>query len=383
MIVFVVLFLVALFVAYANGANDNFKGVATLYGANVTDYKKAITIATIATFAGCMASVFLAEGLVTAFSGKGLVPDAVAASPIFLLAVASGACATVILATLLGFPISTTHSLTGALLGAGFMAAADELNFGVLGSAFFAPLLLSPVIAILLTMPLYKIAHSLAERFGITKKSCVCVAPGQFVPVAAVSETHISLVPDAIRRHGYVVPSLSVAFGTAPACTDKYNGTVWGITAQKLIDGVHYVSAAAVSFARGLNDTPKIVGLLLVVKALNVQVSILAVALAMAIGGWFNARKVAETMSKRISNMNDGQALTANLVTAVMVIFASRLGMAVSTTHVSVGSITGIGIVNGSTNKAVISGILMSWLLTLPIAAAISASAYWIYLRLL
>jgi len=96
----------------------------------------------------------------------------------------------------------------------------------------------------------------------------------------------------------------------------------------------------------------------------------------MAIGGWLNARKVAETMSKKISKMNDGQALTANLVTAFLVIFASRFGMPVSTTHVSVGSITGIGIVNGSADRSVVSSILLSWVLTLPIAAIISAAVY-------
>jgi PiT family inorganic phosphate transporter len=203
------------------------------------------------------------------------------------------------------------------------------------------------------------------------------VAPGQFVPVAALTDANVALAPEARN------PGPLVAIGTAPACMDKYNGSVWGLTAQRLIDNVHYLSAAAVSFARGLNDGPKIVGLLLVMKALNLQISMLAVAVAMAVGGWLNAHKVAVTMSKKISRMNDGQALTANLVTAVMVIFASRLGMPLSTTHVSVGSITGIGIVNGSVDKAVISSILMSWLLTLPIAAVISASAYWLYLRLL
>jgi len=73
MMLFVLLCLITLFVAYANGANDNFKGVATLYAANVASYKQAITIAP------CMASVFFAEALITAFSGKGLVPDALAA----------------------------------------------------------------------------------------------------------------------------------------------------------------------------------------------------------------------------------------------------------------------------------------------------------------
>ena len=137
MTVFILLFLITLFVAYANGANDNFKGVATLYGANVADYRTAITLATIATFLGCIASVFFAEALIQVFSGKGLVPDRLAASPIFLSAVGTGAGATVILAALLGFPISTTHGLTGALVGGGLMAAGDELRLGVLGSAFF------------------------------------------------------------------------------------------------------------------------------------------------------------------------------------------------------------------------------------------------------
>ena len=74
-------------------------------------------------------------------------------------------------------------------------------------------------------------------------------------------------------------------------------------------------------------------------------------------------------MSKKISKMNDGQALTANLVTSMLVIGASRLGMPVSTTHVSVGAITGIGLVNGSADRSVLSAIHLSWLMTLPVAA--------------
>lgn len=382
MSVLALLFAITLFVAYANGANDNFKGVATLYGANVADYKKAITIATIATFAGCVASVFLAEALVKSFSGKGLVPDAVAVSPIFLLSVATGAGATVILATILGFPISTTHGLVGALVGAGFVAAGDQLNLSVLGTAFLLPLLLGPVVSVLLTMPLYKLASAARNAFGITKESCVCVAPGQFVPQAAFAANGGTLA-HGLGGSGSMMPSISVTSGTAPACMDKYNGSVMGITAQKLIDSVHYVSAAAVSFARGLNDTPKIVGLLFAVKAFNLEVSMLAIATAMAIGGWLNARKVAETMSKKISKMNDGQATTANLVTAFLVILASRLGLPLSTTHVSVGAISGVGLVNGTADKSVIGSILLSWLLTLPIAAGIGALAFMVYSNVL
>jgi inorganic phosphate transporter, PiT family len=74
--------------------------------------------------------------------------------------------------------------------------------------------------------------------------------------------------------------------------------------------------------------------------------------------------------------LNDGQALTANWVTGFMAIIASRIGVPVSTTHVSVGAITGIGIVNGSANEGVIGGILLSWVLTLPIAIALATTYF-------
>ncbi len=105
-----VLLLSTLFLAYTNGANDNFKGVATLYGSKVVNYKTAITIATIATFSGSICAIFLAQGLIASFSGKGLVPQDIAGAPDFLIAVGFGASSTVLLATRLGFPVSTTHN---------------------------------------------------------------------------------------------------------------------------------------------------------------------------------------------------------------------------------------------------------------------------------
>ena len=181
------LVLTTLFVAYANGANDNFKGVATLYGSNTVSFRTALLIGTAATFAGCICSVFLAEELVKAFSGKGLVPDAISASPVFLAAVATGAASTVMLATVLGLPISTTHALTGALVGAGFVAAGSQLNLSKLGSAFFLPLLVSPVLSLLLTMPLYKFASTMVKRLGLERESCICVGSSQFVPVRGLA----------------------------------------------------------------------------------------------------------------------------------------------------------------------------------------------------
>ena len=373
MLVTALLFLTTLFVAYANGANDNFKGVATLFGSDTASYRSAIALATVTTFAGALCSVFLAEALVHAFSGKGLVPDAVAASPDFLLAAAAGAGATVILATLLGLPISTTHALTGGLAGAGLLAAGPLLNLAHLGSGFFLPLLLGPALAVLLTIPVYRALHTLSGRLGIKRESCICVGAQQFIPVRQLR------YDAALQQYTMAAPvpvGIDITVGTQKECVEKYTGKLLGISRQTLINGLHYLSAGTVSFARGLNDTPKIVGLLLIVEALHIQLGMLAIATAMAIGGLLSARKVAITMSRKIARMDDGQALTANLVTGLLVIAASRYGLPVSTTHVSVGAISGIGLANGSAAGGVIGGILASWVLTLPIAAALAASTY-------
>src|ERR1043165_7044881 len=155
------LFIAACFLAYSNGANDNFKGVASLFGSRTTSYRTAISWATVTTGAGSIAAIFLAQSLLKSFSGKGLVPDAVTPPPEFLLAVPLGAGVTVILATLLGFPVSTTHGLTGALVGAGIVTGASQVNFAALGKDFVMPLLLSPVIAVLAGAGLYTILPGL------------------------------------------------------------------------------------------------------------------------------------------------------------------------------------------------------------------------------
>ncbi len=150
-----------------------------------------------------------------------------------------------------------------------------------------------------------------------------------------------------------------------------------GINCQRALDFAHFISAGIVSFARGLNDTPKIVALLLAITALGIQSGMFAIAFGMAVGGLLNARKVAETVSKKITPLNHGQGFTANIVTGALVVFASRLGLPVSTTHVSVGSIFGIGLITRKANAKVVSEILLSWILTLPIAAILSGSIYW------
>lgn len=359
-----------LFVAYANGANDNFKGVSTLYGSGTLGYRGALVLATTAQISGSIASVLLADTLVKAFSGKGLVPAEISASAPFLTSVGLGASATVMLATVLGFPISTTHALTGALVGAALIANAGSVDIGVLGQSFFLPLLTSPVLAAVTCAPLYWLAHQMVLRQGLTRDSCVCLEPPSVPVVAAFTDTPV-LVPNAT-----IAPS--VVTGTVASCerNKSYDGHLIGVAAQSIVDTLHYLSAFALCFARGLNDTPKIFALLFAASLMQAEISLSLIAAVMAVGGWLQSRKVAEKMSHEITPMNEGQALMANLVASIYVIGASKLGMPVSTTHVTVGAITGVGLVRGTARLGVIRNILLSWVLTLPIAAMIGAISY-------
>lgn len=312
------LFLATCFVAFTNGANANFKGVASLYGSGTTSLRTALWWGTGCTFAGALAALVFAQGLLKTFSGKGLVPDALTQSPNFLLAVALGGALTSFLATRLSFPVSTTHALTGALVGAGLASGDGTVHLGALGKSFVQPLLLSPLIAI-----------------GV----------------------------------GTVIYFL---LKTARLLPDHRNRT---------LDTLHFLSAGAASFARGLNDTPKMAALLLVVQALDIRWGIAAIAVMTALGGLLDARNVAETLGKKVTAMNPGEGFAANLSTALLVSTASYHSLPVSTTHVSVGSMLGIGIVTRQAKWKSVGSIILSWLITVPCGAAMAAIIAWILNR--
>src|SRR6266542_575778 len=121
----------------------------------------------------------------------------------------------------------------------------------------------------------------------------------------------------------------------------------------------------------------KTAALLLLWKAFDIRWGFAAVATTIAVGGLLSARRVAETMSHKITAMNHGQGFTANLTTAILVVLASLFGLPVSTTHVSVGSLFGIGVTTGKANLRTVNAIVLSWLVTLPCAAIIGAITYW------
>ena len=346
--------------AYANGANDNFKGVATLYGSDTTTYRRALVWATVTTAAGSLTAVWLARELLERFSGKGIVPDALVAQNEFGVAVALAAGVTVMLASRLGFPISTTHALVGSMVGAAG-ASSFAVDWNVLSTKLMAPLLLSPLIAILVTAVLYLTFRRIRIAMGITKETCLC-SGREVVEVVPLGSCAMSMSR---------AEELSIRLGTNVSCRDHYAGNLVGVDARQTLDTMHFLSAGMVSFARGLNDTPKIAALLLIVPALNSLTATVVCGAAIGIGGWFGAKKIAEKLSHGITEMNAGQGFSANLVTSILVVFASRWGLPVSTTHVSCGALFGIGSLTGQANWKSIAHILLAWVTTLPAAALI------------
>lgn len=347
-----------LFLSFANGANDNFKGVATLYGSGQMAFRPALYWATAATLAGSLAALFLAKKLAATFSGKGLVPDAVMVHPAFALAVGLGAALTIFAASRTGMPVSTTHALVGALCGAGWALAPAGIHPAALLHSFLLPLILSPGIALLAAGALYPVLSRIRKRSGIEEQTCVCVGE--------------TIVPQA---DGSALQTVRMSAGDATVCRREYAGTVCGVDVRPIAYGIHALLGGAVSFARGLNDAPKILGVLMLASALPRAAGLVLIAVAMAVGALVYARRVAETMSHRITDMNLGQGMTAAATTAALVLFASSWGAPVSTTHVSCGALFGIGAVTGRARWRMIATIVSAWVTTLPMAAACAALA--------
>jgi len=351
--------------AFANGANDNFKGVATLWGAGLTDYRKALAWATGFTLAGSLCAIWAAQGLVAKFNGSSFLAETIYTQPAFLVAVAAGAATTVWLAARLGLPISTTHALTGALLGAGVAAAGvAQVRFSALGKGVFLPLLVSPVASLLLTVGLFKLQPR--WRGGVASVDCVCVDAPQ-VSLAGAGAMAASAVAAA--------PELRVA-------SEAECHTGAEIVRLKPVDAMHWLSAAGISFARGLNDTPKIAALLLVATSGAARANYFLVGAAIAIGGALGAARIADTLSKKITPMASDEAVTANMTTAFLVLLASFWALPVSTTHVTSGGIFGIGLLRRKeADWRRVREILLSWLGTLPLGAALAAGLYWVVAR--
>jgi PiT family inorganic phosphate transporter len=306
--------------------------VATLVGFGSAKPKQALLWAAFTTALGAGFSFWAARGLVKSFS-TGLFASGTPLDTPFFVAVLVGACGWILFATRTGLPVSTTHAIIGALTGAGLVAfGAGQLEWGFLGSKFAVPLAASPLLSLAAVYVLSAPVVFLSRRF----------APKQTDPDAEQPGT-----PSPVGR---------------------------------AVDGIHWLSAGLVGFARGWNDAPKIAALALVVLSGRggTAAAFTLVTVAMAVGGLVAGRRVLETLSRKVTVMPLPESLTASLTTAAFVSLASWNALPVSTTHVSTGGIIGAGIRNDP--RAVqwkkVGEIVLSWVVTLPCAALISALAF-------
>lgn len=358
---FFALALLAAFLAWANGSNDVSKGVATLVGSGVSNERTAVLWGTGWTVAGALLAAFATQGLVATFSGKGFLARPIA-GPGFLASVAIGAAAWVLFASKTGLPVSTTHAITGALAGAAVVAqGAGALHWGFLARKAILPLALSPIVSIAL---LYAIFPLLRRGLARVDVYCVCL------------ERRVAILPGGVSVLAAVVTERTLV-ATEENCTAS--PVVAG--RLKVLDGIHWLSSAATSFARGLNDTPKIVALGVLASA-GLGLSGLpfygAIALAMGGGSMVGGFRVTDTLARRVTRMSPTEGFSANLVTTLLVGTASLAALPVSTTHVSSSAIIGIGLHRGARtiDWRTVREMLLAWMVTLPVAALVGAGAY-------
>lgn len=354
------------FLAFVNGANDNFKGVATLYGSRTASYRTSLAWATVTTAIGAMLAPVIAPGLIGMFKAKGLVPDAIAASPEFMTSAVLAAAATVAVATRIGMPVSTTHALTGGLVGAGLIAAGSELNLQILARSFVLPLLAGPFVA-----------AALAAAAAVVMKLARRTRTAPDIRLDAEGKGLTQLDDVQPPPEGEIRSAVPGAAGTAGGSVEGNGDGPLQVPADRVFNVFHFVSAGAASFARGVNDAPKIVALGLAAGVLGGShvISVMVVALSMAVGGILMSRRIAKTMS-HISTLDPGTGVVANTTAAVLVILGSVFKLPLSTTHVTTGAIVGVGMTRRRVAWGLFGKIATAWVTTLPVAIVFGAVLY-------
>ncbi len=345
-----ILLTLVLVLAAGNGANDVSKGVATLIGSGTTEVRHAILWATLCTVAGGLSAIAWGGALAGSFGSGFVVPD-FHIDLTLLIAILAGASLWLLIATRTGLPVSTTHALLGGLVGAVLASGGPEgLHAAAVANKALLPLLLSPVIAIVLCGGILLAARYVATRLPPWRTGC---CPHE----------------DWIRN-----PFI---------CADEKSpvSTHWR---QRLWIAMHWLSSGTTSFARGLNDTPKIAAFLLLAVALTPGSAlatlgnhwpVVLVAVAMGAGSLWGGCRVLRVLAYRITPMNPATGLVANTGTSLLVLLATPLGLPVSTTHVSAGALMGIRWANRTRPAEIdaLRGILIAWFATLPAAALLGA----------
>jgi len=366
----ILVFILVLCLAYANGTNDVSKAIATLVGSGVTNYRTAIAWGTVWTLIGAGGSAHVASAMVHTFS-SGLVQPGTDIQPVVTAAVLVGTMAWVLCASWTGLPVSTTHSLTGAIVGTGLVAFGGKgLIWSAIGQKIALPLLLSPFLALAVSLIAHPALRFVASRWEGT---CLCVMPASraLVAIDAGGGTRTLFQTSSLGEPVIAVPSRCDRAGL--------RGLVIGL------DTIHWISSGLASFARGTNDAPKIVAMLLLGSATaawpstSFQFAAFAgVAIAMGLGSYFGGLRVTEMLAEKVTKMNHTEGLSANITTSSLVLVSGTLGLPVSTTHISSSAIIGIGLLKGlkAVRWTTVRDMVLAWIVTLPGSALLACMAY-------
>lgn len=350
------------FLAFANGGNDVSKAIATLAGAGLTSVRGAIAWGTLWTVAGALAGLLWGGAMIKNISESIYVERHDFYMPL-ALAICIAPILWVALATWRKWPVSTTHAVVGGLVGAGLMAYGTQgIDWATIFSKIALPLLGSPFMAIALA---WFLTPALEKAAKVTGRIRLCLTPVPRVALAGGNMTRTTQAP---------IEDCLVC-----ACDSPQAGLTHGISLS--VDNMHWLTSGVLSFSRGLNDTPKLISIVLPFLMLDNLVAPAWLffwgALAMGAGGWIAGKNITEVLGFNVTKMNHEQGFSANLVAAFLVIGASRFGLPVSTTHVSASSIMGVGLSHRKVlNMKTVSNMLFAWLVTAPVAALFATLIY-------
>ena len=400
---------VALFMAWGIGANDVANAMGTSVGSKALTVKQAIMIAIVFEFLGA----YLAGGEVTSTIRKGIIdPSELTQSPeLFVFGMIASLLAAgtwLLIASVKGWPVSTTHSIVGAIVGFAVVGiSADAVSWGKLGT-IAASWLVSPLLAgtfsFILIISVQKLVLD-ADQPLLKAKTylpfymfLVGFMIAMVTLIKGLKNTSFNLDFGFQSSLLNSLP-LSFALGLVVAVlgrlmlnrvklnSDNPDKNVEGLFAILMI-----FTAAAMAFAHGSNDVANAIGPLAAIagvidsggaianKSVVPPWILILGAVGIVVGLATYGFKVMGTIGKKITELTPSRGFAAELGAATTVVFASSMGLPISTTHTLVGAVLGVGLARGvaALDLKVISKIVMSWLITIPAGAVFSIVFYFL-----
>ncbi len=396
--------LACVYMACNIGANDVANAMGTSVGAKSLTFRQAVLVAAIAEFAGAV----LVGGHVSDTVRKGMVdPNLFADVPMHLVyGMISALIAASIwlhIASSLGWPVSTTHSIVGAVIGFGFIAGgADAVNWGKVGFVAMS-WVVSPVLGGLMAYGIFRfITIYIFDKRNPVAQSKKLVPFLVFVVfvILAISMVYKGLKNlklDLDFQNALLISLIvgAIAFVIAKILVQKIKAVSPDNINQQFVSTEHIfkflqvITAFYVAFAHGANDVANAVGpLAAVVSILNsgsVEMKVQMPLWILTMGGtciviglliW--GMRVMETVGKKITEITPSRGFSAEFAAATVVLACSKMGLPISTTHTLVGSVIGVGLARGlaSLNLAIIKKIVVSWFATIPFTAVLAMLLY-------